>query len=246
MQRYLINQSQINNNFVEMTKTDSYHMIKVMRMKINDQVELCANKKAYLAKISEIRNDLVYLTIIKEIEEDKELPVHVSIAQGTVNRNKMEEVIEHLAMLGTSSYVFFPMERSIIKIDESQISKKMPRLLTISKEACEVAHRSDLMTVAYLKNFKEFLDYAKNFDVCLYAYEKTDFSNRNFKKVLKDIKNKKLLILIGPEGGISEKEVSLLNDNNFLPITLGPRILRTELAPSYCLAAISYELELEE
>ena len=43
-----------------------------------------------------------------------------------------------------------------------------------------------------------------------------------------------------------KKEVEDLNKNNFIPITLGPRILRTEVAPSYCMAAISYELEIEE
>lgn len=51
------------------------------------------------------------------------------------------------------------------------------------------------------------------------------------------------MILVGPEGGISLKEVEMLNSVGFIPISLGPRILRTEVAPTYVMAAISYELE---
>lgn len=248
MQRYIIKNSQINNNKVIMTKEDSYHIIKVMRMKNGERIELCTENKTYLAKICDFLDNIVIVDLLEEIQEDKELPISVSIAQGMVNRTKMEEVIEKLAILGADKYLFFPMERSIIKIDQQNVEKKMSRYLTISKESSEVAHRQKLMEIEYLDSMKSFLENAKNYDFCLYAYEKTEFSNQNFKKILKSIKNshKKILILIGPEGGISEKEVELLNKNNFLPITLGPRILRTEIAPTYVMASISYELELEE
>ena len=65
-------------------------------------------------------------------------------------------------------------------------------------------------------------------------------------KILREQKAKKILVLVGPEGGISDKEVELLKNNNFLPISLGPRILRTQVAPLYVMAAISYELEAKE
>lgn len=248
MQRYFIKNSQINENYVIMTKDDSYHIIKVMRMKIDEKIELCTENKTYLAKIYNFSDNIVTAQLLEEIEEDKELSIDVTIAQGTVNRVKMEEVIEKLAMLGTSKYIFFQMERSIIKTDQQNVEKKMPRYLSISKESSEVAHRQKVMEIEYLNSMKHFIDYSKNYDICLYAYEKTEFSNQNFKRILKTLKNthKKILILIGPEGGISEKEVEMLNKNNFQPITLGPRILRTEVAPTYVMASISYELELEE
>ena len=53
-----------------------------------------------------------------------------------------------------------------------------------------------------------------------------------------------MIILVGPEGGISDNEVKILNNNGFQSIGLGPRILRTETAPLYIMSAISYELEL--
>ena len=62
--------------------------------------------------------------------------------------------------------------------------------------------------------------------------------------ILKDKNINSILVVIGPEGGISPKEEALMEKAGFLPITLGPRILRTEVAPTYIMSAISYELEL--
>lgn len=53
-----------------------------------------------------------------------------------------------------------------------------------------------------------------------------------------------LLIVFGPEGGLTEEEVQVLKENNFALCGLGPRILRTETAPLYALAAVSYHFEL--
>ena len=80
------------------------------------------------------------------------------------------------------------------------------------------------------------------YDLCLYAYEITS-KDKSLKEILKSKTYKNIFIVIGPEGGISDKEVKLMNENNFIPVSLGPRILRTEVAPTYAMAAISYELE---
>ena len=162
-------------------------------------------------------------------------------------KTKMEELVEKISLLGASEYLFFPMERSNVKMIDEKLDKKLYRLNKIAKEASEVAHRTKVLESINLKNFNEFIKYSKNFDYCLYAYEETNPLDGSFKDVAKKLKpNDKVLVLIGPEGGISKKEVEILNNNNFIPITLGPRILRTEVAPTYVMAALSYELEIED
>ncbi|MGL4373839.1 MAG: RsmE family RNA methyltransferase, partial [Turicibacter sp.] len=82
---------------------------------------------------------------------------------------------------------------------------------------------------------------------CLFAYEETakDGKLHQLKETLTQSNpGAKLLILVGPEGGISDKEVVELEQNGFKPCALGPRILRTETAPIYIMSAISYALEL--
>lgn len=66
-----------------------------------------------------------------------------------------------------------------------------------------------------------------------------------FSSVLKEMKaGQSILIIFGPEGGLTEEEIALLNDAGFLSCSLGPRILRTETAPLYALAAVSFQTEL--
>ena len=245
MQRYLIKSSQRNNNIIIMNKEDSYHIVKVMRMNNGDKVLCCVDNITYTCSI--VNNDInsVTLEIIDQKEENTELPVDVVIAHGLVIKSKMEEVVEKISLLGAKEYLFFPMERSNVKMIDEKIDKKMRRLEKIAKEASEVAHRSKALESVYLKSFNDFIKYAKKFDYLLYAYEETETSNSSLKDIFSKMhKGESVLVLIGPEGGISTKEVKVLDDNGFIPVTLGPRILRTEVAPTYVMSAISYELEI--
>ena len=247
MQRYIIKKEQILNNQIIMNKDDSYHIAKVMRMNKGDKLICTTEELTYLCSVEIVDINQTTLLIIDSYQENTELPVHVAIAHGLVMKTKMEEVVEKLSLLGASEYVFFPMERSNVKMIDEKLDKKLLRLNKIAKEASEVAHRTKVLESVNLRNFNEFVNYSKKFDYLLYAYEETNVLDGSFKDVARKLKpNDKVLILIGPEGGISKKEAEILNENNFIPITLGPRILRTEVAPTYCLAALSYELEIED
>lgn len=249
MQRYIIKPEQIKDNLVYLNSEDSHHIVKVMRMNLGDQLELSDESNIYYSEIVRIENNLVITKILTIKEEKTELPIKITIAQGLVMRTKMEEVIDKISMLGANEYLFFPMERSTVKFTDEKSEKKIERLNKIAKEASEVAHRIKKLNVTYLRTFKEFQDYCQKFSICLFAYEKVLPTDGTFKQIIKKAhKNNysNILILIGPEGGISDNEVKILTKANFVPITLGPRILRTELAPIYVMSAIAYELELEE
>ncbi|NSW92593.1 MAG: RNA methyltransferase, partial [Firmicutes bacterium] len=94
-------------------------------------------------------------------------------------------------------------------------------------------------------HFKESLEYLNNFDFTLIPYEKE--KDRTLKSFIKNIKSGKINIktaglFIGPEGGFSEEEVNLAVEFGGSPVTLGPRILRTETAGLAVLAILMYEL----
>lgn len=242
MQRYFI-EDVVTSNTIVINGDDFHHISKVMRMRINDEVIVCDNISSYKCKISAFNNNEVILNVVEKLDEKKELPVKVAIAQGVVRREKTEEVIDKITQLGASLYIPVNMERSIIKIKDEKLDKKNDRMNKIAKEASEQSHRTKKMVVEKPLLFKELLNLKDHYDLCLYAYEITS-KDLSLKEVLKNNKYKSVLVLIGPEGGISEKEVILLNENGFLPVSLGPRILRTEVAPTYVMAAISYELEV--
>ena len=157
----------------------------------------------------------------------------------------IKEVIDYITELGAYSYIPVVMSRSIVKVNLEQMEKKNTRYTKIAKEAAEQSHRLKIMKVKNVESWKNFLKCSKDYDLCLYAYE-ASAKDDSLKQLLRTKKYQNILVLVGPEGGISEKEVEDLKANNFLPITLGPRILRTQVAPLYVMSALSYEWEGKE
>ena len=156
-----------------------------------------------------------------------------------------QEVIDYITELGAYSYIPVVMSRSIVKVNLEQMEKKSTRYAKIAKEAAEQSHRLKIMDVKNVMTWKNFLNHAKDYDLCLYAYEASP-KDDSLKQILRTKKYTNVLVVVGPEGGISDKEVEDLKKNNFLPISLGPRILRTQVAPLYVMSALSYEWEAKE
>lgn len=243
MQRYFIDEKQIFDDKIFISGNDFYHISKVMRMKINDKIIVVSNEKSYLCIIDKFFDDKVIAVITEEFLENKELPINVTIAHGLVRREKTEEVLDKITQLGASDYIQVVMERSNIKLNDEKIDKKIERMNKIAKEASEQSHRTKKLLVHKPIQINELINLKNNYDLLLYAYEKADL-DKSLKKFLGEKKYQNILILVGPEGGISETEAALLDENGFYAITLGPRILRTEVAPTYIMSAISYELEV--
>jgi len=249
MQRYFINNENINieSNIAYITGSDFHHIKNVMRMHKGDKVYIVdEDKNAFVGEINDFYDSQVSCSLIEKVERKAELDTDVVIAQGLVRREKTEEVLRRITELGAYGYVQVAMERSVVKVKETKDSK-LDRMKSIVKEACEQSHRNRLMKVYDIHSFKEFINEFKDYDVKLFAYEEAGRNNvHNLKEMILKSKNKKIVVLVGPEGGISDKEVKLLEENGFISVGLGPRILRTETAPLYVMSAISYELELGE
>ena len=248
MQRYFLKNSQFQNGKVSVTDDDAHHMKRVMRMKNGDTFIGCnENKECFYVEITEIETDFVQGKIIEQINQTIEIPIEVTIAQGLPKGDKFEWVLQKGTECGAANFIPVKMERCVAKIDAKKESKKVERWTKIVKEAAEQSHRQSLPKVSSIMEFKNLLNMAKNYDACLFAYEEIAKTGEmsQLKKTINSLSpGSTLLILVGPEGGISENEEALLRESGFLPCALGPRILRTETAPIYILSAISYALEL--
>lgn len=241
MQRYFVNKIENEKNII-IDNDDFYHITKVMRMKVHDKVYLCDTINSYIAEIIEITKNEVILEIIEKLEENKELPTSITIAHGIIRKEKMEETIEKVSALGANFYLPVEMERCNAKFHDDKLDKKMIRLNKIAKEACEQSHRTNLLSVLNPINFKTFLKECSKYDLLLVAYENTN-PEETFRKIINKKKYNNILVLVGPEGGISENELLKLSEVGFIKVSLGPRILRTELAPVYAMSVLGYELE---
>ena len=141
----------------------------------------------------------------------------------------MEYVLQKGTEAGVFSFVPVIMERSISKILPKDEAKKQERWQKIALEAAKQALRTHYPKVSLPLSFSSLLAQVQSHDLFLVPWEKaTECTVNTIYKV--HPQGKSIGILIGPEGGISQKEVSLLQQVGALPITLGKRIFRTETA----------------
>ncbi|SER83514.1 16S rRNA (uracil(1498)-N(3))-methyltransferase [Psychrobacillus sp. OK032] len=246
MQRYFTNEPIEENNTVTITGEDAHHMIQVMRMSSGDDVYVVAEGKTYTMTILEGTSKSVHLQIKEAHEQSTEMPVKVSIVCGLPKGDKLELITQKATELGMHTLYPFEAKRSIVKWDKQKNEKKIARLQKISKEAAEQSHRSFIPLIHKPISLTELLEISKSYDVKFVADEEDAKleQRQKFADQLKKVYDKQsILIVFGPEGGLDRQEVQLLLENDFQPIALGPRILRTETAPLYALAAISYEYE---
>ena len=137
-------------------------------------------------------------------------------------------------------------KRATVRLSADDCAKKAVRWQKIANSAAEQCGRGVLPEVCPLLSFKEAVEEARQADVALFCYE--DERGTTLKEVLEDLKLPEgkiptVAILIGPEGGFSEKEARL-GAEMLSSVSLGRRILRTESAAPFVLACLCYGFEL--
>ncbi|WP_062104636.1 16S rRNA (uracil(1498)-N(3))-methyltransferase [Bacillus niameyensis] len=248
MQRYFINEKYSGQEKVIISGEDYHHILRVMRMTEGDEFwSVFLNSETALVKITQITDSSVEAEIIKWETVEKELPVFVAVASGLPKGDKLEWIIQKGTELGASQFIPFNAKRSVVKWDQKKAEKKVLRWEKIAKEAAEQAHRQKTPIIQSPIEFKELIQLGENFNWKILAYEEAAKTGEvgNFSKILQRVQpSEKILFVFGPEGGISDHEKGLLEEHGFQICGLGPRILRTETAPLYALAAVSYHFEL--
>ncbi|MEQ6375858.1 16S rRNA (uracil(1498)-N(3))-methyltransferase [Bacillaceae bacterium S4-13-56] len=247
MQRYFVPSKQWSDNQVSITGKDVHHMKRVMRMQISDYIIICNQETGETGKyqIEQISEDEVLATRVEKIEEQTEVPVRVTIAQALPKGDKLDLILQKGTELGASEFLVFESKRSVVKWDQKKAVKKKERLDKIVKEASEQSHRTVIPAIS-ITTWNDIISSATNYDTCLFAYEeevRIEHQPLLKNKIEQMAVGQKVILLIGPEGGINQEEALQLRENGFTSIRLGPRILRTETAALYFLAALSYHFE---
>ncbi|SEK40777.1 16S rRNA (uracil1498-N3)-methyltransferase [Carnobacterium iners] len=253
MQRYFITENRKDSYQtieIRLTGEQHHHMTRVMRMEVGKTVYLVfPDQKAIVAKLTKIESDFVSLLWVSDETSKKELPLEVTVASGLPKGDKLDYIIQKGTELGASFFIPFQASFSITKWDKKKSDKKITRLNKIAQEAAEQSHRTRIPGVTPIVSFKELVNLATSYDACIVAYEESAKKGEmtNFAKVVNKLRpNDRVLLVFGPEGGLSREEIDSLTEAGMITCSLGPRILRTETAPLYALAAISYHFELNK
>ena len=252
MPKFFVKEEQIKENQIIIKGQDVNHIKKVLRAKIGDELQICnrQNGENFLCEIDNLEEEKIICQIKEKIQEQVESNIEVTIFQGLPKADKMEYIIQKSVELGVYDITPVEMKRCVVKLNEKDKSKKIERWQKISEVAAKQCGRDIIPQINNIINIKNICNLIQEYDMVLVAYENEE--KNTLKEQLENIKKQnnskskvKIGIIIGPEGGLEEKDVETLKENGAKVITLGRRILRTETVALNVLSIIMYELENE-
>ena len=230
MQRYFSN-NKIENKFI-LNNDDLYHIKTVMRMTISNLIEVVYENTLYICHLDENYNAV----IDKKIEEERIKKVYSTLCIPLLTEQKFSFILQKATELGIDEIIPVITERSKINIKEKE-DKKIIRWNKICKEAAEQSKRLDIPKINSIKKLEDLK--LEGLKLVCSTKEKT----KSLKKVLQNVTNcDRIVIMVGPEGGISPKEEDKLTSIGFIPVTLGNNIMRVETVPIYMLSVLNYEM----
>lgn len=230
MQRYFIK-----NKDMLLEESDIRHIKKVMRMNINDKIEVVYNNKLHICEITSL--EPFNIKVIEKLDEDKKAKIELTVAVALVKEQKMDLILQKLTELGVSKIIPVSMERSIVKLDKERFNKKKVRWESICKEASEQSKRTNIPIIEDIKSIKDLTKEDADLKLVASTKEKEKLLNYYLQSIEECAK---IIMVIGPEGGISDREEDILVSNGYNRVSFGNLIFRVETATIYVASIINY------
>jgi len=163
---------------------------------------------------------------------DRESPLEIHLAQGICAGDKMDLVLQKATELGVATIQPVATARSIVRLSSERRERRETHWQNVAIAACEQCGRNRIPTIRGSVEFVQFLEQHPRDGTRILLSPEGDRSVRELQP------RAPVVVLVGPEGGLAPVEHELAVAAGFIPIRLGPRILRTETAPLTALAAL--------
>ncbi len=241
MPKFFFNKNDISRGQVQLFGEDEKHIKTVLRAREGEEVTLCDGEGMdYQCRIASLERGVLLDIISKEVCET-EPKTKITLYQGLPKADKMELIIQKCVELGIDRIVAVSTERAIVKLDKKE-AKKLERWQKIAEAAAKQSGRGKIPEISQqVLKFKEAVAEAKKLDGAIIPYEREQ--ETGIRQFVQGFQGESVGIFIGPEGGFSDEEIALAQENGITPITLGKRILRTETAGMTTTAILLYELD---
>lgn len=240
--RFFVLRSGIDGQEVRFTREQAHQLCHVLRLNVGDVLVVLDNTGAeYDVTLTTVAGRQATGQIVARREAPGEPRVQITLFQSLLARHKFEWVLQKGTEIGVARFVPVQNQRSIARAKQID-TNKLARWRRILTEAAEQSHRGRIPRVEEPVTWDKILPQLSNFDCSLIA--DPSGNTRSIEEALRqaDRPLSAVALLIGPEGGFTADEVKRACENGATPISLGPRILRTETAAIVASALILYEL----
>ena len=226
---------------IEISGAEARHIQKVLRLKKGDEIVLFDGKGTeYWGIIESQRPHRITVKIGKTNTPRRESPIEIILGQGLLKGSKMDYVLQKTTEMGVSAVFPFISWRTVPKLGGEHAERRWNRWKRIVLESAKQCGRTVPPKIEAIRDLRSILEWPVRDLVKLILWEKEEMSLKERMGEI-DKKSGKFLFLVGPEGGFCEREVSAAKVNGFIPVGLGPRILRSETVGVAILSVLQYE-----
>lgn len=216
------------------------HVARVLRMQPGQQLQLFnGDGHFYSGEIVSADKRQVQVQLQQAEPVHNESPLAIHLGQGISRGDRMDFVLQKSVELGVASITPLFTERCGVKLSGDRLEKKQQQWQKIVIAACEQSGR------AVVPEVHPALPIAQWFQQASAAVRLTldPYAPRALRELPLEASSERtnIQLLIGPEGGLTDAEVAQAQQSDFLPVRLGPRVLRTETAALTALSVLQYE-----
>ncbi len=239
MPRFFVTPEDVCGETVVIRGEDARHIAKVLRMRVGEKLTVCDTAGTdYFCTVTAFTPDEVYLTVDSSAPTISEPTVRVVLYVALSKGDKLDTVVQKAVELGASEIRLFTSKYCVAKWTEKDAEKKTERLCRIAAEAAKQCGRGMIPRVAPPIPFSKMCKEAAKFSLPILCYEGERATS--LRSVLEARFSDEIAVVIGSEGGFAPEEAEAAVAEGLTSVTLGPRILRCETAPSCVLSAIFY------
>lgn len=223
---------------------EAQHIARVLRLKPGETVVVFDGSGFDSTMVlEEVTASMVSGTVIERNRAATEPAFPITLVQGLAKGDKMDLIIQKAVELGVSRIIPLETDHAVVNLDEKKARGKAERWNRIALEACKQCQRSCPPRVEPVAELADIIRLAGDAPV-LFFYEGARHVSLQdtLEQVGPKARERGMFLVIGPEGGFSEREASTAEKAGFYSAGLGPRILRTETAGLAALSIIMYVL----
>ena len=213
---------------------DVVRHLNVLRVKNTEEIVLFnGNGKAYPALPEVLEKRRASMRILREEVTDNESPLNITLVQAVSSAERMDFTLQKSVELGVAEIRPVISERCVVRLSGERAEKRVARWQEIVVSACEQSGRNIVPKVLPLTTYAQALQQLPQETTKL-------LMSLNRAQKLSDVRPQsgKVVFMVGPEGGWTEKEEQQAFDAGFQSVTLGKRVLRTETASLAAIAAM--------
>jgi 16S rRNA (uracil1498-N3)-methyltransferase len=219
-------------NKLWLREEEARHCLKVLRKKIGDEffvIDGLGNE--YAGVIAQVQKENVECRILETKLRPRELTVTLDLAQALIKKDRFDLIVEKATELGVHGITPVRTERSVLEPGTAKRIRWQKILISAMKQS----RRSVLPALQEITSFQDLVENSRSYDAKIIFHERSERPVLAYANAL-DPSVRRMLLVIGPEGGFTETEVALSAEYGFISLSLGSRRLRAETA---ALAALS-------